>query len=451
MHIQRWLVLATAILGMQACRSPAPLDSNAILSDVTDALIVEAPPVEITDETGTGDDGTSVERADLWETLRAGFQLTDDLPLDQPRFARALAWVTNQNDLISATESRARLYLPYLVQQVQDRGMPLEIALLPFVESTLDPYAASPQGAAGLWQLIPSTARHYGVSINWWYDGRRDLVDSTDAALDYLQALHAELGDWLLVVAAYNCGERRILRALARNKEATFWDIDLPAETAKYVPRLLALAALIRTPEAFGAHLPPLEAAPTFAVSRLEQQIDLASLAASAEIPLDEVFRLNPGLNHSATPPGGPHRVLLPLDHLDTFESAVSRFNATTPRWTSYKVKKGDTLGRIASRHGTTVGAIREANTLRGHLIHTGDTLVIPTSRVSGKLASNPLLQKKRYAQYYRVASGDSLWSISRRLGVTIGALVRANHLDPKAPLSIGQRLSVPTRTIAAR
>jgi membrane-bound lytic murein transglycosylase D len=341
-------------------------------------------------------------------------------------------------------EPRVRRYLPYLVEQVRSRGLPLELALLPIVESTLDPYAASSQGAAGLWQLIPATARRYGVAINWWYDGRRDVVDSTEAALDYLEALHAKLGDWLLVVAAYNCGERRILRARARRPDATFWDIDLPKETAGYVPRLLALSALIRTPEAFGASLPALELAPTFEVSTLDRQVDLASLARSADIPLDDIFRLNPGLNHSATPPQGPHRVLLPLDHVDTFALAVDRYTESIARWSSYKVKHGDTLGGIASRHGTTVGAIRDANALKGHLIHTGDTLVIPASHVGAKLDKNPLLQTKRGSAYYRVAAGDSLWTISRRLGVTIGALVRANHLDPKAPLSIGQRLNVP-------
>lgn len=451
MHIQRWVVLTTAILVLQACRSPSLTpDSTLVLSPAPVASLDE-PPVEETAEVEVGP-SPSVS-TDLWSELRAGFALSDDLPLAQPRFAHALAWITAEADLLTAMEPRARRYLPYVVERVKARGLPLELALLPIIESTLDPYAASPQGAAGLWQLIPGTARRYGVSINWWYDGRRDLVDSTEAALDYLEALHAELGDWLLAIAAYNCGERRIIRARARNPNATFWDVQVPKETARYVPRVLALAAMIQSPEAFGAELPKLTPEPVFGVSEVDDQIDLASVAHHANIPLDEIFRLNPGLNHSVTPPEGPHRLLLPIAYVTPFESAVDRYRIETPKWTHYRVRKGDTLGGIAARHGTTVGALRESNSMRGHLIRPGDVLVIPQSRVAaGKLASNPLLRRSRYTEVYRVASGDSLWSISQRLGVSVGALVRANHLDPRATLRIGQRLSVPGRVpVAAR
>ena len=442
MQIQRWVVLATAVLLVQACRSPS-LEGEPYL------VTLPPQPGEPAIETPANDpievdvDEVMTAPRDLWSELRGGFALSDDLPLAEPRFARALAWITSEADLLTALEPRVRRYLPYVVQQVKERDLPLELALLPIIESTLDPYAASSQGAAGLWQLIPGTARRYGVAINWWYDGRRDVVDSTDAALDYLEALHAELGDWLLALAAYNCGERRIIRARARHPKATFWEIGLPKETERYVPRVLALAALIQSPEAFGAELPPLALDPAFAVSALDEQIDLKTVARKSNIPLDEIFRLNPGLNHSVTPPEGPHRLLLPIAQLASFESSVEQYTASAPKWVDYRVRSGDTLGSIAARHGVSVRVVRDANSLRGNLIHPGDVLAIPHS-INNKLTSNPLLRGSRYTGVYRVASGDSLWSIGKRLGVSVGTLARINRLDPKATLRIGQRLSVP-------
>jgi membrane-bound lytic murein transglycosylase D len=432
----------TACAGLRAPFSPPPdaaPPSSIIIFDPLPEMETEASRnAELRAEP------VEPDTADLWDRIRDGLRLQDLVTHD--RVSQKLdQFLTPSAALLQI--DRSRYYLAFVVAEVEARGLPQELALLPFIESSLDPYAFSQGGASGLWQLMPSTARHHGVEMNWWYDGRRDVVESTNAALDYLEQLHAQFDDWLLAIAAYNAGQGRIRRALRdAGTGATYWDLRVPAETARFVPRLLALSALVAAPEDFDVSLPALEPDVAFVSTELQGQVDLTDLAERAAIPVPEIFLLNPGLNHGATPPQVPHRLLIPAGYVEQFDAALAAQPQETARWVHHDVRRGETLSGIAARTGTSVAAIRDANNLNGHLIREGQRLVIPHPTIaSGQVPPNPLLQARSAASTrYRVRAGDSLWSISRRFNTSVNQLVRLNRLNPGAPLQIGQQLAVP-------
>ena len=340
-------------------------------------------------------------------------------------------------------------YLPYVCGRVWDRGLPGEICLLPIVESRLDPLALSKGGAVGLWQFIPSTARRFGLKIDWWVDERRDVVLATEAALDYLEELHGIFGDWLLALAAYNWGEGSVGRSLLRaGPDAGFFDIRVPRETARYMDRLLAYSAIFADPERFGAELALSELETTsipFAVVDTPGQLDLARAAGALGCDLDEIYRRNPALNRWATHPDGPHRLVVSADN----EAAAKRALAAIPEqerlaWARHLVVPGDTLGEVAAAYRTDVETLRKVNRLRGTVIRVGDHLVVPGRHRSldddldfRRLAGTP-------GNIYVVKPGDTIWDIARMLRVTRDALMAANHIEPNALLRIGQRLSIP-------
>jgi len=332
--------------------------------------------------------------------------------------------------------------------------MPAEIALLPIVESALDPYAFSHGGAAGLWQFIPGTAQRFGLQRNYWYDGRRDPVAATEAALDYLDYLHGLFDDWLMAVAGYNAGEGNVRRALrkldragTRPAEGTaFWVADLPRETAAYVPRLLALAAVVADPQAHGLTLPKVAPAPAFVAVPIDGQFDLQRVAETLALDVDTLYAWNPALNQWATPPQGPHRRLLPRDVAAGAAQALAAVPATERvRWLRVEIHPGDTLSELARRHGTDIASIRRANGLgSGALIRTGDALLIPRAGSDG--TSNPVLAARSPsgAAAHVVQPGDSLWRLSRAYDVPLDTLIRVNRVSPKEPLRLGQKLVIP-------
>lgn len=378
----------------------------------------------------------------VWAVLRNGFAL--DHETQEPAVARALDIYLASTPVIPDIESRARRYFAYVVDEVRARQLPMEIALLPIIESTLNPYAFSHSGASGLWQLIPSTAKQYGVTIDWWYDGRRDPVDSTAAALDYLTYLHDEFGDWLLAIAAYNGGEGRVKRAIARSPEADFFDLDLPQETKRYVPKLLALAHLIADERTQA--LPEIDPAPAFFSATLDDQVDLAILANLGAPPLDEMFRFNPGLNRRATPPDGPCRLLIPSSYREAFQNALDQYPKDRVLWERHEVKRGESLASIAKRYRTTPTAIRSTNGLTNNLIHPKQSLLIAVALVKpAALPMNPMLaaaqKSSTHRLTYTVRRGDSLARIADRFNVTISAIADWNDVDPTDVLKPGQRL----------
>ena len=447
------LGLAGALCACQSVGTrPEPVSPIADASDSAALEPIEVPYVPLRDPV--------VEQRDLLARLRAGFDWSDETT--RPAVERELEWYAGHQQYLDRVFQRADLYLYYIVDELERREMPAELALLPIVESAFDPFAYSDGRAAGLWQIIPGTGKRLGLEQNWWYDGRRDVVESTRAALDYLEQMHEEFGDWLLAVAGYNTGEGNVERALRRaqaaGKTGDFWGIRgyLPAETQTYVPRLLAVRELVSDPLKYGVSLPALTNQRRFAVVDIGSQIDMALAAELAGIDTSELYQLNPGVNRWATDPDGPHRLLVPADQAAAFEAALASLgDQERVRWTRHQVKQGETIGALASKYQTTVAVLREVNALRTNSLHAGQYLLIPTATQSA--SQYPLSADARAARVQGVAHsgerrehevrpGETLWSISRDYGVDIQNLARWNSMAPGDVLTVGRELVVWTK-----
>jgi membrane-bound lytic murein transglycosylase D len=382
---------------------------------------------------------------DLWARLRGGFSLPRDR-IEVRDTARRMAAGRNHLD---ATLQRGQLYLWHVVREVEARDMPVEIALLPAIESAYDPYAYSPSHAVGLWQFLPGTGERFGLRRNWWYDGRRDVTESTRAALDYLEYLHGMFGDWLLALAAYNSGEGRVQQALQNNRARglpeDFWSVSLPAETRGYVPRLLALAELLDRPESYGYALPPLTDEPRFEVVELPGQVELELAAGLIDLDPQVLYRLNPGYGRWATDPQGPHRLLVPQGQGERLRQALAALPADSlVRWHQYVTEEGDSLSSIARRYGVQTALLQEVNNLSGQAVMAGTTLRIP--RALARELPVPELASRRTTLAsitYVIRPGDSLWRIAQQHGVRVTDLVRWNNLSPSATLQPGRKLVI--------
>ncbi|MEJ2565246.1 MAG: LysM peptidoglycan-binding domain-containing protein [Gammaproteobacteria bacterium] len=394
------------------------------------------------------DDDTNGEDSNLWERIRQGFSLPEQ---NNGRIARETRWFSHHQQYLDRVAERAQPYLHYIVTQVEQRGMPSELALLPVVESAFQPYAYSSGRAAGIWQFVPATGRRFGLKLNWWYDGRRDIVASTRAALDYLQYLHNTFdGDWLLALAAYNSGEGTVLKAMRHNRRrhrpTDFWSLHLPRETEQYVPRLLAVRNIVAAPEKVGITLKPIADEPYLTRVKIDSQLDLATAAKLADMNVEELRQLNPGFNRWATAPNGPHRLLLPLDKAAIFATQVAELSPKDRvHWVRHRVRRGETLGGIAHHYRTTIRVLRQLNKIRGHLIRAGHYLVIPIEDHSrnGGMANLTKVSRHHHKAVHTVASGDNLWTLARRYGVTVKQLCYWNHLSRHTLLRPGQRIVV--------
>jgi membrane-bound lytic murein transglycosylase D len=398
----------------------------------------------------------------LWQALRADFALPNQ---ENARIDVHRTWYIKHPRYMQRVTERARRYAWYIHQELQARDMPAEIALLPIVESAYDPFAYSHGRAAGLWQFIPSTGKRFGLTQDWWYDGRRDIPDSTAAALDYLQYLHKRFdGDWLLALAAYNSGEGTVIAALRRNRKKgrpiTFWDLNLPKETRDYVPKLIALSQLVSRPSDYDIELEPVPNRANFHIVDVGGQIDLAVAAELAGIELETLYRLNPGFNQWATAPNGPHRLLVPTSATATFRQAIAQLPPEKRiQWERVKVKNGETLTHIARRYGTTVEVLATANQLRGTTIRAGKHLMVPVASQAGdsyKLSAAQRLSRKQnstrdgYKTRHVVRNGDTLWELSREYQVGVRSLASWNGMAPGDPLRVGQTLVVWTGKLSA-
>jgi membrane-bound lytic murein transglycosylase D len=398
-----------------------------------------------------------VRPGDLVQRLRDSFSLT---AADDAAYKRELQYFASHPEYVERVVTRSSPYLYYIADQIYRRGMPAELALLPIVESAFDPFAYSRGRAAGLWQIIPGTARRLGVQQTWWFDGRRDLLQSTQAALDYLEELHQQFsGDWLLAIAGYNSGEGNVARALASARAAgrstDFWGIRpyLPKETRTYVPRLLAICSLLANPERYELELPVLPDKPELAVVETGGQIDMSLAAKLAGVDTDELYRLNPGVNRWATDPSGPHRLVVPVASAEAFRANLAALgDRERVEWTRYKIASGDTLIELADRFRTTPAVLREANRLSGNTIRVGDYLMIPHAVESLEAYSQTVtaraarVQQREHAGERRVhivRGGESLWSIAQHYGVTVAALAQWNAMAPRDPLSVGRKLVI--------
>lgn len=401
---------------------------------------------------------------DIWERMRSGFKLQDQIDVN-PRIERQRLWfVSNPSFLENACE-RGALYIHYVVERLEERDMPLELALLPVIESAYNPLAYSRAHAVGIWQFIPSTGRHFNLRQTSWYDGRRDITASTNAAMNYLSRLHEMFnGDWLLALAAYNAGEGTVSRAIERNQKlglpTDYWNLPLPQETQDYVPKLLALSQVVMAPEAYGVTLNPIANEPYFEVVEVKQRLDLSRVAAMAEIDEDELYMLNPAYKKRITM-DGPQHLLVPTEKAELFAANLSLMQPQElVDWQEYRVRAGDSLHAIANRYHLTVNTLKEINQLKGNDLRIGQTLSIPVQ--PGLKPSQPLFQERLAAtveqpkvlRSYRVKSGDNLWQIAKAHNVKVEDLKRWNRLSGNS-LKTGQVLTLQSSaapvTVAAR
>ena len=390
------------------------------------------------------------EARDLWQRLRENFRLWH---ISNARIDAEIKRLQRSPTAFNALIARAEPYLYHIVDTVERRGLPAELALLPAVESGFRPYAYSPNGAAGLWQFMPATGEMLGLEQDWWYDGRRDVLSATDAALEYLERLNTRFdGDWLHALAAYNAGggtvSRAIRRARNKSKPTDFWNLDLPRETDHYVPRLLALAEVIGDPGRYGLAIPSIEDKPYFAEVPSGGQIDLQIAADLAGMQVEDVLTLNPGHNRWSTHPQGPHRLLLPIEQAEAFKTALDALPEDKRlRWQHHTIASGDNLGKISRQYGVSVKAIMQANSLANHKIRAGKSLLIPLSESVTTASTSRSLGIPRARIRYRVRSGDSLYKIARKFQVKIADLRRWNSVGRY--IKPGQHLTVfvdPTR-----
>lgn len=384
---------------------------------------------------------------DVLERIRAGMQLP---VVQDPSVQVELDWFARNGDYLARVFGRAQRYLYYIANQVQARGMPMELALLPVVESAFNPFAYSRSQALGLWQFIPGTGKHFDLTQDWWQDQRRDVIESTRAALDYLSYLNEKFdGDWLLTIAAYNYGGGNVARAVERNqalgRPTDFFSLSLPRETRAYVPKLLAVSMLVRNPAAYGVELPPIPNAPYFRVVDTGGPVDLRLAAQLAGIDVEELHALNAGWNQWVTGPKGPDRLLVPAVVADEFEQKFAALDAEQRAGlTERKVSSGDTLVGLARQYRVPVSFLQSVNDTDGTRLSVGDAVYVPGTDVD---PLRPGLVKSASSMHV-VRRGDTLWGISRRYHMSVNELVRANGLPRHATLHPGQRLAVRPRDV---
>ena len=378
------------------------------------------------------DDGTSfAQDQDLWSFI--GDELKMGIPENDRIRDQKQKYLRNKSYLHDVT-LRAEPYMYWIAGQVKKRNMPMELVLLPIVESAFDPHATSAANAAGIWQIVPSTGRNYGLKQTRNYDARRDVVASTTAALDMMQRLNRMFdGDWLLTVAAYNSGEGRVLKAMkankARGKATDFWSLSLPQETKIYVPKMLALSDILKNSKRYGVRLPTSDESRALARVKLNNPVDVAQLADMAGMPVSKLKSFNAGVKGSTLGASGPQYVMVPQKHAEQLKNSLAAGEIAAVQSDilagenvsrSYKVRSGDTLSTIASRLNVTTKDLQRWNNLRGANLKIGQTLTVNGDGAT-KLASNS------DSITYRVRKGDSLSSIAKRHGVNIKDVMRWN------------------------
>jgi membrane-bound lytic murein transglycosylase D len=390
-----------------------------------------------------------------WDRARNQFSFDFE---DNSRIKIQRDWYLKHPAYMERVTRRAKPFLYYIVEQIEARDMPLELVLLPIVESAFDPFAYSHGRAAGMWQFIPGTAKRFGIKQTWWYDGRRDVVASTQAALDYLAYLNKMFdGNWLHALAAYNSGEGRVSKAIKlnkkKNKPTDFWSLDLPRETRAYVPKLLALADILKHKEDYDFAWPTVDNAAVIAEVDIGSQVDLAFAADLAGMDLKALHALNPGFNRWATDPDGPHRLLLPVDKAPLFSQELAKVDRQERlNWVRYQVKSGDSLLKLAHKYHTTADIIKRVNNIHSNMIRIGDHIMIPVAlkkldayslSEDQRLADTQNQQRAAYQLSHTVSSGDTLWDLSRKYHVSTRSLAKWNGMAPTDPLMPGKKLVV--------
>lgn len=398
------------------------------------------------------------EHNTLWERMLSLYALPE---IDNARIDREVNFYLKNPEYLSRIQERAEPYLYFILNELEAKNIPGELALLPVVESAFRVNAQSPAQASGLWQFIPPTGRLYGLKQNSWYDARRDIVESTQAAATFLKEL-SELfnNDWLLALASYNAGKGTIKNAIDRNTDkglpTDFWSLELNSETSAYVPRLLAIARIFANPEKYNINLHQFPNEPYFELVDIKSQIDLGKAAELAETPIDHFFKLNPGFNRWSTDPEGPHRLLIPVDKADGFKEKLAELpHHERIKWMHHTVSKKESLQSIAKKHNTSIDEIRQVNHLESDTIASGNVLLIPISFQSLKSESdssaNSLVgnhnqtqsQPQLMKQFYIIKKGETVSEIAQHFNIDQDDIINWNKLPKKALLKPGQKIII--------
>lgn len=390
----------------------------------------------------------------IWQRLFSLYQFPET---HNKRIQAQINWYSKHPEYLDRVQRNAEPYLFHIINEVEKRNLPGELALLPIVESAYRPFAYSHGRAAGLWQFIPSTGKAYDLKQNWWYDGRRDVIASTDSALTYLSKLSNRFDDWYLGLAAYNAGGGNISKAIRANKKrgkkTDYWSLALRKETQQYIPKLIAIAHILSHAEQYGITLRTIPNKPYFEKVDIRKQIDLARASELAGISIEELYTLNPAFNQWATDPSGPHYLLVPKKLANNFNQQLSTLpDNQRLKWQRHKVKQGETLSHISKKYRTPIALIELTNQITKHRIRVGKFLLIPTASYNESLYTNSAPMRKKAIRttrrkgdksIYRVKKGDSFWTISQQHKVTVRQLAKWNAMAPRDTLNIGQTLTI--------
>ena len=438
--------------------------------------VAVAPVPALPDPFGDPDDAPMPD-PDLWHRIRFGFALE---PLDSVLVNEHENWYASRPEYIKRFVDRGSRYLHYIVEQVEKRQMPMEIALLPVIESAFTPRAQSRAKASGIWQFIPSTGKSYGLTQDWWRDNRNDVVKATDAALNYLQRLHDMFGTWEHALAAYNCGEGCVGRAIAYNQKrglpTDFLSLRLPPETRNYVPKLIAVKNIVLSPASYGIEIDSIPDQPYFTTVQAPARIDVKLAAKLAGMSEEDFAALNPAHNKPvAVGSGGMNALIVPLDKAEAFRTNLEGYDKPLVSWTQYSARRGESLDSVAKRHGLTTAQLRAANDSvkldkRGRLRVASQlavpirgaataaavapastkaariTVTTPTASSAGapRATARPAPAEPSAARTYVVRAGDTLFGIAQRFNVAVDALRAANRLGASSAIKPGLKLQLP-------
>ncbi len=403
----------------------------------------------------TIDPGQAYEN--VWDRIVDRFALPECS--DQEVNLQWARWYADRPEYMARIFKRAEPWIHYIAEELERRNMPGELALLPIVESAYDPFAYSSGRALGTWQFISDTGKRYGLKQNWWYDGRRDVWSSTQAALEYLSYMSNMFeGDWLLALAGYNTGENRVARQITRNKSigkpTDYWNLSLPRETRGYVPKLMGLACLFKYPERYDFKMAVTPDEPVIAAVDMGRQADLVLISQMSQAPIDVLFTLNPGYNRWATSPEGPFRVVLPLENAALLKTSMQTIDPNSlMRWDQVAVERGDTLSDLSRRHHVPIDVLKSSNNLKSNTIHPGQKLLLPRDEqllVDPQYAAAAAQLQELQAGLisadritHTVRPGENLSVIAKRYRVSVDELQRWNKINDPRTLRAGFNLIV--------
>jgi membrane-bound lytic murein transglycosylase D len=454
----RHALIVPVIVVLAACATtapPPPAEPPQATPSPLPTIVFPPPPQKIVMVDPFNGEAADLEplppaTGDLWDRIVKGYAIPD---LEGPLVEKWEQWYAERPDYVARMVERSRRYLYHIVSEVEARGMPLEVALLPIIESAFNPTAMSGARAAGIWQFMPATGTHYGLKQTWWFDSRRDVVAATNSALDYLQTLNSEFNDWQLSLAAYNWGEGNVRRAIARNRAkglpADFEHLsNMAAETRNYVPKLQAVKNIVADPAKYGLVMADVPNAPYFTVVRTTVRMDVKRAAELAELGQEEFLALNPQHNRPVISGADDYAILLPIDKAEVFAAKLNLVDQPLVSWQAHRMKPGETLPQVAIRYGLSIETLRSVNGIGPRqTVPTGYALLVPMQRPTAEAAeslANAVFTTVPAGRtfFHTVHRGETLHAIAAKYGVTTQDVRRWNRLANDG-VRMGQRLRV--------